>query len=808
MSNKTKIVAIPKTTTTTATFSPTSIAGCQLWLDASDTTTLTLSGSTITQWRDKVINLQLSVGSGTNTLTQNAFGNMQAISFNGGYLVSPSSVFTATENVNNINQFVIMKRTANTAYGLVAGIGFYTQNTKNSIYINANQAQIVVRRGITTNSSRYDGPLYDNTINQGYIYSALTDYQASTYQLIINGSTNAATTFGGTGTTTNDTSLIYVGSTNFNEPFYGYVAEYIIYNTALSATNRQTIESYLAQKWGMTASLPAGHPGLTTSVYTITAALPKQKISSIPKAAAFTNFVPTSVAGCQMWLDAMDTTKITPSAGGTLTAWLDKSGTNKTISINSAPTYVTTGFNGTYPYMNFPSGANLSLTIPSIGTGDVAIFAVWKETVSGAQNNIFSIGSPASGGETAVGWNGGELLYKFYRYGGPQGQNSTLSYNTNVITSALQLSGVRSVYVNGYNPTGTGSENYNQTNTTAYIGGGGFPLVGSAAEIIFYIGTLTSTQRQTIESYLAQKWGLTSSLAPGHPGLTTTVYGTTTATVKQKISAIVPVLTQYIQTFSYTGSNQTFTVPSRTTSIAVYMWGAGGAGSGNAASYQGVGGAGAYITGNLSVTSPSTLTIIVGGGGAPLASTTVRAFGGGGIPEPNSYNVSGGGGRSAIQVSGTDVVTAGAGGGGVAYGTSPNGAAGSWTTSIINSAGSALGGGGGSTTGGTAGSNPSGAPYINTDGSLNLGGLGSHYGGAGGSGYYGGGGGGCGSGITGAGGGGSSLTTNMTNVSGANSSDGYAAPNTVSPYYQSGVASGGAYMTAGGNGLVVLVYMA
>ena len=252
-------------------FLPSSIGGCQLWLDAADPATLTLSGTTVIQWRDKVINLQLSVGSGTNTLTQNAFGNMQAILFNGGYLVSPSNVFTATENVNNITQFIIMKQTVNTPYGLVAGIGFYTQNTKNSLYINQNQSQIVVRRGYTTNNTRYDGPLYANTINQGYIYSALTDYQASTYQLIINGSTNAATAFAGTGTTTSDTSLIYVGSTSFNEPFYGYVAEYIIYNSVITILQREQVEGYLAWKWGLQANLPANHPYKTAAPSTTNA---------------------------------------------------------------------------------------------------------------------------------------------------------------------------------------------------------------------------------------------------------------------------------------------------------------------------------------------------------------------------------------------------------------------------------------------------------------------------------------------------------------------------------------------------------
>jgi hypothetical protein len=34
-------------------FKPTDIGGCQLWLDAADATTLTLTGSIVTQWRDK-----------------------------------------------------------------------------------------------------------------------------------------------------------------------------------------------------------------------------------------------------------------------------------------------------------------------------------------------------------------------------------------------------------------------------------------------------------------------------------------------------------------------------------------------------------------------------------------------------------------------------------------------------------------------------------------------------------------------------------------------------------------------------------
>ena len=40
-------------TTTPYGFIPTQVAGLALWLDASDTTTITQSSGNITQWRDK-----------------------------------------------------------------------------------------------------------------------------------------------------------------------------------------------------------------------------------------------------------------------------------------------------------------------------------------------------------------------------------------------------------------------------------------------------------------------------------------------------------------------------------------------------------------------------------------------------------------------------------------------------------------------------------------------------------------------------------------------------------------------------------
>jgi hypothetical protein len=75
-----------------------------------------------------------------------------------------------------------------------------------------------------------------------------------------------------------------------------------------------------------------------------------------------------------------------------------------------------------------------------------------------------------------------------------------------------------------------------------------------------------------------------------------------------------PTISGY-QSFTYTGADQSFVVPAGVSSLDVVMRGAGGGGSSrqpaglfDAAS----GGAGAYVTGTISVTPGETLRIVVG----------------------------------------------------------------------------------------------------------------------------------------------------------------------------------------------------
>jgi hypothetical protein len=69
-------------------------------------------------------------------------------------------------------------------------------------------------------------------------------------------STNTLASGYGSGTVT-----YYIGNAY---PQAYILCEYIMYQREFTVAQRQQVEGYLAHKWAITASLPAGHPYKTT----------------------------------------------------------------------------------------------------------------------------------------------------------------------------------------------------------------------------------------------------------------------------------------------------------------------------------------------------------------------------------------------------------------------------------------------------------------------------------------------------------------------------------------------------------------
>ena len=249
--------------------------------------------------------------------------------------------------------------------------------------------------------------------------------------------------------------------------------------------------------------------------------------------------------------------------------------------------------------------------------------------------------------------------------------------------------------------------------------------------------------------------------------------------------------------FSYTGANQSYTVPSGVANLRVLAWGAGGTGGGNGSS-GGTGGTG--LGGNaidcgIAVTAGESLTFAVGqavayvgttgscsgqNGGYGIGGGGTSGAGGTGDGGGSNGNSGGsGGGSSGVLRSGTVLCAAGGGGGGGGAAWNSNGQAASTTT------------------GGTGGTK--------TGNGIN-GGAGSFYSGGGG-------GGGSGSAQGGVGanagtGGGTfvpSLPTNYPYAQNTYNASG-TTPGNSSSADRGGSGTGGSAMAAGSAGVIVIYY--
>jgi hypothetical protein len=516
-------------------FNPASIAGCQVWFDAADTSSILVdSSSNVSLWIDKSNTGTTAIptrGASANQITYVTVDGYRGIYINNNasvvYNSSTYSQLTVQSNFQNTTDYSIFavvnlsnvtSGELQTIYGNVRGAsGERTPNFGAGATLEFN---LVGENRMINSSFIGSGRLQTALISSS---SALTAYTNTTaYASVTNGLTRPSTDVGPL------PSIGGPGSFNDNRFANGYFHEILVYNSVLTTIQRQKVEGYLASKWGLQSSLPSNHP------YKTTAPTYEEPV-----------FLPTLISGSQLWLDGMDTSSMTFS-GSRVTGWTDKSGKGFNVATSSGATGPV--YNSTTKELQFVSGNSNSFTIPQ-GFGDALVgktfsfFFIGRRTVN--DTYVYFLSGATSGGNQNlfIGFLSNKMEIGEY---GPYASADIPTFNSpdpmRLYYYDIQTSTSANLLMNGNSLSTTVSgdlflTSFSQPELGRRYGGGAYHDF-NLSEMVVFSPALSETQRKRVEGHLIQKWGLQSSLPANHPYKTIAPTGIPKSITIQSVSAL------------------------------------------------------------------------------------------------------------------------------------------------------------------------------------------------------------------------------------------------------------------------------
>ena len=329
---------------------------------------------------------------------------------------------------------------------------------------------------------------------------------------------------GGTTSTTGQSSTtlsslatdnyLWIGGVSGYYPAPYSIGEILEYNIALSTTQRQNVEGYLAWKWGLPGQLPSSHPYKN--------APPGLNIPVVPQNRQLGNriFQPTKLAGCSVWMDAADPSTFTLS-GTSISQWRDKAA-SRTYSGSSTYARV-----NSYPSVQF-NGAQTMTTTTTLSFSEVCTTAanftcclvLYVNSSTAVNSSPFSIGSASSRFMPFYNGTGG-LFFDAAAQANPRLSGCTFTNNTlqihvfnrnTVVNLLFRLNGSVNTSNTYVTPGSFANETY-----TGYMSTSGAFFTGNLCEAVYYNNDIGTGGIQQVEGYLAWKWGLQGSLPGNHP---------------------------------------------------------------------------------------------------------------------------------------------------------------------------------------------------------------------------------------------------------------------------------------------------
>ena len=450
--------------------SPTELAGCVGWWDASDATTITQSGGLVSQITDKSGggNTATQPSSGSQpTLVSNALNGKSLLRFDGSRSLNGN--FSTSVSTNAYSIFLVCKMS-----GTVTNGRMFSAGGASADYASGSIIPCCANATSGDSLSSYNGTTGTNVgVVSGFssygIFAGVCGVSSLTNTA--NGTTSAT----GSVTLTNALTRFAIGQPIGGGAggIIGDIAEIILFNNALSSVARARVEKYLAAKWGI-ANVPDPTPPVGAWLDKSGNARHATQGTASYRPVVQTNAIASRTAlkfdGSNDWLATANINSVFPSAA--------------------------TAFIVCYP----SASSSTNWTVFSTGANHWDVY-------SGALTYAGTFRSPRVNGiATSIKYNAGEPLILRYR-------SSSASWSQFV-------NGLASVETAGaYNAT---SGNYSPAAGNAGIGYtigsdlSGATINGSfkdyICEVLLYNSSLSDADCKRVERQLAAKWS--ASLRP------------------------------------------------------------------------------------------------------------------------------------------------------------------------------------------------------------------------------------------------------------------------------------------------------
>ena len=300
---------------------------------------------------------------------------------------------------------------------------------------------------------------------------------------------------------------LIIGDTINYGTFYNWnasVSEVLVYNRVLSTTERQQVEGYLYNKYGIyspNATWPLGYS------LAVQAEIARDQLTEA-QANAYVAFQAANPGmltnGLKLWLAAGS---ITVANGANVSSWTDKTG-NFTISNTGAnqPTFVTNDINGQPALRStYQTTLSSSATVPGI-TSDMTIIEVGMTTNDAAtqEDAIYMGYSPGTRG---LGYKGGKQYFDVGGYvttGASAPPIDTFVMEMATLSAPVSGSSQVTYYRNGTQTSQGTVGGVSTPNPGINVTG----WQGDLAEVLVYDHLLSPTEIQQVTVYLANKYGL------------------------------------------------------------------------------------------------------------------------------------------------------------------------------------------------------------------------------------------------------------------------------------------------------------